>query len=243
MSKILEQQYEIVSIDAIKPHPQNARCGNTAGICESISENGFFGAVYVQRSSGFILAGKHRWDSAKREGLRDIPVIWIEASDTAARKILAADNALADQAKYSDHALAELLTEIYSESGLRGSGYDQASYDALITQLGNEALEVAAAHDEAEREAAKNSGESEEADGDCDAVSPETEAPEPKALRELRKLLTSLERLNALLVDDIAADGNTLEECRAALLAAGAGTVIALSWVYDCETGGERPAA
>lgn len=152
MSKILEQQYEIVSIDSVSPHPQNARQGNTPAICESINENGFFGAIYVQRSSGYILAGNHAWDAAKREGLRTIPVIYIECDNAQARKILAADNALSDQGKYDKHSLAELLTEIHSESGLRGSGFDQSQYDSLITQLGNAAIEVAASIDEAKVE-------------------------------------------------------------------------------------------
>lgn len=187
MSRILDQKYEIVPIDQLKPHPQNARRGNTAGICESIHENGFFGAVYVQRSSGHILAGKHRWDSAKREGLSEIPVIWLEVSDAQARKILSADNALSDQATYNDLALADLLTEISAESGLLGSGFDQAGFDALVAQLGNEALGIAEAHLDANREA-DAAGERGDNAGDVASSGEEPNGarqPEPKGLLEL----------------------------------------------------------
>ena len=48
------QEYEIVSVNDISPHPNNARKGNINAIRESIKSNGFYGVCVVQRSSSHI---------------------------------------------------------------------------------------------------------------------------------------------------------------------------------------------
>ena len=62
---IASQDYELVPIDAVRPHPRNVNHGNVDVIVESIKTNKFFGCLNVQRSTGYILAGKHRWLAAK----------------------------------------------------------------------------------------------------------------------------------------------------------------------------------
>lgn len=66
--RLLPQRYEMRAVDSLQPHPQNANEGDVGAIVESIDENGFFGAVLVQASTGRILAGKHRWASAIERG-------------------------------------------------------------------------------------------------------------------------------------------------------------------------------
>ena len=41
------QEYELVSVEAIQPHPDNARRGDIKTIRESIRNNGFVGACVV----------------------------------------------------------------------------------------------------------------------------------------------------------------------------------------------------
>ena len=55
-----EQAYELVAPRALRPHPRNPRRGDVDAIEESIAENGFYGCVVAQRSTGYILAGNHR---------------------------------------------------------------------------------------------------------------------------------------------------------------------------------------
>ena len=71
------QEYEIVSVNDISPHPNNARKGNINAIRESIKSNGFYGVCVVQRSSSHILIGNHRYLAAVEEGLTEVPVIWV----------------------------------------------------------------------------------------------------------------------------------------------------------------------
>ena len=71
---LLEQQYELVPIDSIQPHPRNARQGDIGAIVESIKANQFYGACVVQRSTRYILVGNHRWRAAKQCDLTQVPV-------------------------------------------------------------------------------------------------------------------------------------------------------------------------
>jgi hypothetical protein len=141
-SQILEQQYELVPVDKLKAHPENARRGQLDAIGKSIAANGFYGAVVAQKSTGYILAGKHRWEAAKSEGLKVIPVIWISADAKQSRQILLADNKTSDDASYDDLGLAKLLLEIQSEIGtLEGTGYEPPDLAELFQQLGDQVME------------------------------------------------------------------------------------------------------
>lgn len=132
--QIINQDYELVPVDALKPHPRNPREGDTVAIAESIIHNGFYGAVVAQKSTGFILAGNHRLKAAVDTGASVVPVIWVDADDEQALRILLADNRTNDLAGYDEAALAEILKGLDS---LEGTGYDQAAVDALIEGLGD----------------------------------------------------------------------------------------------------------
>src|SRR5260370_2158611 len=109
-AKVLAQEYAPeVPIEKLAPHPENPRQGDLDLIEESIAENGFYGAVVAQRSTGYILAGNHRWKAAKAEGLKAIPVFYLDVDDAAARRILSVDNRSADVSGYEHEALSPLL--------------------------------------------------------------------------------------------------------------------------------------
>jgi hypothetical protein len=139
---ICEQQYELVPIDEIHPHPRNARQGDVGAIGLSIQANQFYGACVVQRSTRNILAGNHRWISARQCGLTEIPVIWIDCDDAKALRILLVDNRTNDLACYDEPHLAETLQSLLSDAGsLDGSGFDMAAMNDLLAQLGDSHLE------------------------------------------------------------------------------------------------------
>lgn len=123
--EIINESYELAPLDAVKPHPKNPRRGDTVAICESIVHNGFYGAVIAQRSTGFILAGNHRYKSARDTGAEKIPVIWVECDDDEALRILLADNRTNDLAEYDTEALNRVVAEVLEATGsLEGTGYD-----------------------------------------------------------------------------------------------------------------------
>jgi ParB/RepB/Spo0J family partition protein len=110
--EINKQEYTLVPVDSIKPHPRNPRRGNVESIQESIQENGFYGAVIVQRSTGYIIAGCHRWKAAKANGAVQIPAFFVDVDDDRALRILLADNRTNDLAGYDEQSLTALLSEL-----------------------------------------------------------------------------------------------------------------------------------
>lgn len=129
------QDYELVPVAMLKPHPKNPRKGDVSQIVESIKVNGFYGAVIAQKSTGHVLAGNHRIQAAKELGIADVPVIWVDCSDQEAEKILLVDNRTNDLAEYNDAALAEILAGLSNKGELKGTGYDESDLEALLAEM------------------------------------------------------------------------------------------------------------
>ena len=138
---LIEQHYEMVPVDRITTHPDNARKGSLEVIRESIRTNGFYGACVVQRSTGRILVGNHRYLAAVEEGLVEVPVVWVDKSDAEARRLLLVDNRTSDLAVYDDEALVALLAAHADDGGWAGTGWDDGELAALLAVL--EETEVA----------------------------------------------------------------------------------------------------
>jgi ParB-like chromosome segregation protein Spo0J len=134
--RVINQTTETAPIDALRPHPRNPRQGDIGAIHTSITVNGFYGTVIAQRSTGFILAGNHRWQAARKDNATEIPVTWVDVDDDHALRILLADNRTNDLATYNDEALAELLKDLHASTGtLLGTGYDGDDLDELLANL------------------------------------------------------------------------------------------------------------
>lgn len=131
MSDVRFHPSEIIDepIDNIHPHPDNPRRGAVNKIAESLVSNGFYGALIVQRSSGHILAGNHRFLAAKQLGLSHVPVCYIDVDDDEAKRILLADNRTSDIGDYDNAVLVELLQSLPS---LDGTAYEQFELDLLM---------------------------------------------------------------------------------------------------------------
>ena len=128
----LDQEYEVVEVDRIRPHPETPRHGNLGAIRESIRANGFYGTCLVQLSTGHILVGNHRYIAATQEGLTEVPVVWTDVDDATARRIMLADNRTTDLATYDDSVLVELLTAVARNDDLVGSGYTSEDIELLL---------------------------------------------------------------------------------------------------------------
>ncbi len=113
---------EMVGVKRIKEHPHNVNRGDEVAIADSIRANGFYRALVVQRSTGFVLAGNHSFRVGVRDfGLKEFPVIWFDGDEETARRILLADNRTAGLASYDEEAL---LAELKSLASLEGTGFD-----------------------------------------------------------------------------------------------------------------------
>jgi hypothetical protein len=141
--RVRKQRYvEDYPVTKLTPHPDNPNEGDVEAIEESIEELGFYGVVLAHESSGYILAGNHRWEAAVNEGAAGVPTILLDCDDETALKILLGDNRIADLRTYNDQKLADLLTEMRgkSPSGLRGTGYTDGDLTGLLARMGNQRL-------------------------------------------------------------------------------------------------------
>ena len=131
----VSQKYVRRKLDELHPHPANPRQGDVGAIHQSIEANGFYGAVIVQKSTGYVLAGNHRMQAAAHAGATSLPVIEVDVDDATATRILLADNRTNDLSTYDQDALAALLTQLAKAGELDGSGYDGDDVDALLLSL------------------------------------------------------------------------------------------------------------
>lgn len=124
-----KQEFKTVPIESVSPHPDNPRRGDVLTIAKSIKSNGFFGSILVQKSTGFILAGNHRFLAAQNLGIKEIPAIFIDVTDDEALRIMLADNRTSDLGDYDDEKLLEILLQANTEDEF--IGYDRDFIDAL----------------------------------------------------------------------------------------------------------------
>lgn len=120
-----------VAVDTLHEFEGNPRKGNIKELVESLKHNGQYKPIVVQKSTKQILAGNHLWKAAKELGWTEIDVVEIDVDDTQAKKIVVADNRLADMGGYDEQALLDLLGEI----DLAGTGYVAADVDDLLALI------------------------------------------------------------------------------------------------------------
>lgn len=131
--QILDQQYDPATpVGKLKEHPDNPRQGDDQAVASSVEANGFFGAIMVQRSTGYVIAGNTRLRVARAQGAKKVPAFWLDVDDDTARRILLADNRVGDLAHYDEAALLDLLQNMGT---LDGTGYTDADLDDLLATL------------------------------------------------------------------------------------------------------------
>lgn len=125
----------MVPIDAVAPHPRNPRRGDVEAIARSLAEpEGQYQPLVVQRSSGHILVGNHRWLAARSLGWVSIAVVYLDVSDDRALALMLRDNRTHDLGDYDERMLAELLGALDADV-LPASIYDRSDLDVLLRHL------------------------------------------------------------------------------------------------------------
>ncbi|MGR6915407.1 ParB/RepB/Spo0J family partition protein [[Actinomadura] parvosata] len=201
MAQIASQEYRMVGVDELEPHPDNPHRGDIDRIAGSIKRFGFYGSVVVQASRMRIIAGEHRWRGATRAGLKKIPAVVLDVDDDTALRILLADNRLGEYGGYDDTKLAELLQGL---PDLDGTGWRDEDLADLLDDLAGE-IEVIAKEPAAPQRparsapaaAAEDDGEGESGDGDLEDEEPEgadeettPTAPRPKSGMTVELIVT-----------------------------------------------------
>ena len=124
-----------VPVGTLEPHPENARQGDIGAISESLRVNGMYRPLIVQASSNLILKGNNTWHAVKALGWETVPVVFLDVNDEEARRVLLADNRLADKAGYYNTILAEVLIDLDS---LDGTGFNPTDLDDILKDLPQE---------------------------------------------------------------------------------------------------------
>jgi len=119
--KFVEQRE--ISVDDLIPHPDNPNRGSVIDLANSLAEFGQFRSI-VGLQDGTILAGHHLVEAAKSLGWKTVRVDVIDTDDKTARKIMLADNRLADLGLGADLEL--LLKNLEELNGdIAGTGFDE----------------------------------------------------------------------------------------------------------------------
>lgn len=111
---------ETVAITSLKPHPRNPRVGNVDVIAESLTTNGQYKSVLVNRRNNMILAGTHTWKAARKLGWQSISVNYVDVDDARALQIVLTDNRSADGGLTDENGVFALLATL---PDLTGTGY------------------------------------------------------------------------------------------------------------------------
>lgn len=131
--RVVDQEFDpAIPVVAIREHPDNPNEGDVGVIAESLDELGFYGAIIVQRSTGHIVAGNHRYRVAVAAHASTVPGFLINVNDEDAAKIMAVDNGSTRRGAVNLAKLVALLSPLPS---LRGTSYKSSELDAIVARL------------------------------------------------------------------------------------------------------------
>lgn len=142
---VLEHPMDTVKVPVgdLRPHPANPKTGDVETIKESIRTNGLYRPIFVQASTGYVLAGNHTLQAAVEVGLAEVPVIYLDVDEEQALRILLVDNRSADLGRYDNRLLADLLSGLAeSELALVGTGWQDRELLAMLEQVNTELAPV-----------------------------------------------------------------------------------------------------
>lgn len=120
---------ELVEAHRLSPHPRNPRRGNVPLIRSLIRKHGFYGVIVAQKSTGYILVGRHRYQAAVEEGMDRVPVEWRDVDDAKALEMVLSDNRASDVAGYDEDELLALLKDA---DDLMATGWDEEAFAAML---------------------------------------------------------------------------------------------------------------
>jgi DNA modification methylase len=135
-ARIVDQEYALRPLADATPWPGNARRGDLEMIEQSMLENGIYGAILVQRSTGWIARGNHTHAAAKALGVEKLPMLFADLTDAQARRILLVDNRSGQAGGYDTTDLLALVQAAQqADGGLIGTGYSDEDLAALAAAV------------------------------------------------------------------------------------------------------------
>lgn len=109
-----------------------------AGVMESIRRFGFGAPIVARRADNGVIAGHTRLAAAKKLGLAEVPVRYLDVSEDEAHALALADNKLGERAEWDAAILAEVLGDLRAaEVATSGLGWTDEELDAIIDGAGS----------------------------------------------------------------------------------------------------------
>jgi len=134
------------SIEALRPYERNNRLHSAKSLAKlkaSIAQFGFVVPILVD-GTGTIIAGHGRWEAARANGLKTVPVVVADhLSEGEVRALRIADNKLAELSDWNEEALRLEFTDLL-DLGLEGeldfdltiTGFETPEIDLVIGMAG-----------------------------------------------------------------------------------------------------------
>ncbi len=127
-----------VPIEQLRPDPANPRRMGEAeleALVRSLREWGFVQPVLARREDGTVIGGHQRLVAARKLGLREVPVIFLDLSVEQARLLNLALNRISGQ--WDEELLARLLADLQTSEHLDLSlaGFDEGEVGRLLRVL------------------------------------------------------------------------------------------------------------
>lgn len=123
-------------ITTIAQHPRNPNNGDVDAIVESILTVGYTAPVIVQASTGYIVAGNHRYAAMLELGEDTIPVIEVNWDDETTLRHLVGDNHIAEMARRDEAQLLDILQELSdTDAGLAGTAMTPQDIADLVKAI------------------------------------------------------------------------------------------------------------
>jgi hypothetical protein len=132
---------EVVALDTIRPHPDNARIHpeeNVEALASSLEAFGQVEPLVVQRSTRYVLGGNGRLQAMRRLGWHQCSVHWVDMDDVRAASLSVALNRTAELAKWDDAVLARLLERFRTaapEAGAPIVGFTEEQVNRVLTRF------------------------------------------------------------------------------------------------------------
>ena len=125
-----------LNVSTLKPWQDNPRLNDHAvdAVARSIKSFGFNVPILCDQNFT-IIAGHTRWKAAKKLGMKSVPVLVLEMTETQRRAYSVADNKTAQIAEWDYPQLREVLEELRSDQiDLSSLGYSASELEALLRE-------------------------------------------------------------------------------------------------------------
>jgi ParB family chromosome partitioning protein len=131
-------QVKLVKIEDLKQHKKNPRIHPDSALdklSKSIEKFGFTNPILASKD-GTILAGHARCKAAKKSGIEEVPVIFLDLEGSDADAYLIADNKIQDETDWEKETLADLIKELKEiDYDVDFTGFEPQEIDKLFNEV------------------------------------------------------------------------------------------------------------